>query len=261
MPRVSTIAEVIAMDNDDIIKIVRGTIKKRFERKSGKNDKGDWSFENLKLSDGKDEIDVSLKGREPLPSIFKVGSRIVISAHQGEKGWTGVKAVDEEVNGSTIRKIRVTPTGDVELENSGSAPAEDDGGDESPAPQSKTSAPAPKPAPTQKPASQRVGPKLMISQISSLYLYAHRASKLLKNAIESDDKRIMDIEEFTAMRASIFIQACYEKGYWDVDPIHILLKKEAAPPPPKPVKPPPPPEPEPPAQNYQPAEPENNVPF
>lgn len=222
MPKVSTIPEILAMDNDDVIKIVRGKIVKRFDRKSGETDKGPWSFENVEITDGKHSVTVSLKNREPLPKHFKVGSLILITAKEGDRGWTGMKAVDEEYQGKTYRKIRVTPTAVIELDNASARTDDDDGNDTDVSASSQE-----RPKDQAQPGNKlSVGPKVMVAKIASLYLVTHRAAHLTKTLIESADKREMEIEEFTSMRSSMFIQGCFDKLYWDLDPIHIMIKKE-----------------------------------
>lgn len=116
----STIADIRAMPEDATVHCFIGTIKARHKRSAGQNGRGAWSFEVLELKDAKgDEIRAKFKDCEPLAQNLKPGVGISILAHNGDRGWTGVKAKDEEYpkdSGKHERILWITPSAIVNLQ-------------------------------------------------------------------------------------------------------------------------------------------------
>ncbi len=113
----STVAEIKAMPEDDTVFCFIGKIKKRYARIAKENDRGPYSFENLDLTDATgSEIKAKLKDCEPLPAEMTVGKSISILAHKGDKGWTGVKAKDDEYKGKVSRILWITPSAVISLQ-------------------------------------------------------------------------------------------------------------------------------------------------
>ncbi len=81
-------------------------IEKVFPRKAGTSDKGDWSFQSVKVSGG----ELKLKNLDELPS-DRVGAKVTLKAFSSPKhGLTGMKVAHEEYQGKTFDKLVITPT-------------------------------------------------------------------------------------------------------------------------------------------------------
>lgn len=112
------ISDVLQLPADALVYCVQGTLTTVYKRKSGtaaSNGKP-WALQNCAISDQSGTIDVQLKDRDDeIPTSWK--NRVVrFECYHGDKGWSGVKAVDDEYPAGTVtRKLRVTPTGDVSL--------------------------------------------------------------------------------------------------------------------------------------------------
>lgn len=125
---------------------IKGTVKRVFDpvtgiAKSGTNKGKPYRFEKLVLTDGKEEITVTLSGREPFDKKL-VGKPIYIVAYNGEHGWTGVKTKDDtwkDKDGEerTSRVLWVTSTAEITVGDPGAKqeepepddPSNDDDGD------------------------------------------------------------------------------------------------------------------------------------
>ncbi|MDE2020578.1 MAG: hypothetical protein KGJ13_09610 [Patescibacteria group bacterium] len=110
--KVSTVADVNELPDDSLVHAFRGTIKQLFKRKTGESDRGPWSFENMVVSDGRAEIKVILKDRDPLDPILK-GKVVYLLSSQTSKGWHGVKAKDDEYDGKVKRILWVTGAAEI----------------------------------------------------------------------------------------------------------------------------------------------------
>lgn len=117
---------------------VRGTIKSIWKASSGENEHGTWSFQSLILKDATGEIKVKLKGREAM-ALGDKGKEIEIAAYHGDKGWSGLKTMDDDggkPNEPLKRILLATKTADIAFIADGGRPAQQ------PAP-AKTEQPAP----------------------------------------------------------------------------------------------------------------------
>lgn len=128
MSQVVKLSDIATMDDDDVIKAVKGTLTKLYPRKSGVGDNGPWSFESGELSDGKTSVKITFKDREALPKEMK-GRQIYILAYHGEKGWSGVKKkTDDYKPENPVPMIWVTKTAEVTLVEGGAPAKEQDAG-------------------------------------------------------------------------------------------------------------------------------------
>lgn len=123
-----------------------GTVTSLYKSFSGKNDRGEWSKRGAKMKDAAGgEIEVVFWNRE-VPDSWK-GQTLSLKSVKGEKGTHGVTVLDDEYNGKTTRKLKVTPVADVSfMEGSAprqSAPATQQQQSSAPATTSRQSAPAP----------------------------------------------------------------------------------------------------------------------
>lgn len=97
MPRITNVSDIADMDVGQPIPVLKGTIKRKFDRTTGKSKRGRYSFENFILEDvheEDEEIKVTLKNCPPLE--FDDGDTICICASEGGKGWAGVEVAENE---------------------------------------------------------------------------------------------------------------------------------------------------------------------
>jgi hypothetical protein len=117
------------MDDQMPLPAINGTLTALYPRKTGESSKGPWSFQNGELTQGKAKIKLVFKGLdEPVDKSLK-GKDITITAHKGDKGWTGIYSQDNEYQGKTTREIKVTPTATIEQGEGG---GDNDEGEEEP---------------------------------------------------------------------------------------------------------------------------------
>ena len=236
--RIVKLSDVPVLEDGEIIPSIRGTIVDVYERKTGSNDKGEWSIQNATISGDGVKVDLKVHNRDDIKP-FK-GKVVLISCKDGSKGLTGVYALHDTYGGKTTKKVKLTATAVIE---SGDAPApsDNDGGEpeddlnygmepasETPAPRPATKpatrpAPAPAPAPA-KPASNgngnghhngggTPGPggiKVAINRYANTMLACYDAAVYVK--AQADNRHAGTVgevspEQFQAMVSSLFIQA------------------------------------------------------
>ena len=193
-----SIAEIRALDENSIVNSFSGTVTKVSDRKAGKSDKGPWSFQHLRVSDGKgDDIKVTLKDRPDYPKAM-VNSSILIQAHNSEKGWTGMKATDDTYNEKKERILWVT--GSAIISNgdatNGSAPQ----------PASTTAAPAQN-VPIAASGDPIKDTKHLLGRLSNLYGMCLDTACEIGKAHEARNSMNMPPEQFQAVASSLYI-AC-----------------------------------------------------
>lgn len=113
---VTPLADVLQMQDGQLIGAIRATIKNVYARNSGTNSHGDWTLQNIVLKDAAGtEMKCVLKDRDELPKTEK-GKEIVIESHFGDRGQSGIKANDNEwPKGSKkiTREVYVTPSANI----------------------------------------------------------------------------------------------------------------------------------------------------
>lgn len=128
---IETILDKDETDDGDVIKAVKGRIKRVWKFSSGDGDRGPWTRQGLIIGDSAgNEIPVTLWDQEEIPKSSK-GKTIILSSTRGDHGWNGVKVVDEsyEKDKKQVeeRQLKITKTADVDYETSvGEPPPEDE---------------------------------------------------------------------------------------------------------------------------------------
>lgn len=111
--RCSTIAEIVAQQDDTLVMLCRGTITNIYPPSEGDNEHGHWSIQNIVIKDATGTIKVKLKNRETLTKADK-GKLLEIAAfHSDKHGWVGAKAQDDTYNGKTSRIIYLTAAAEL----------------------------------------------------------------------------------------------------------------------------------------------------
>lgn len=120
--RVIPLSEVLLMEPGEIVTATKGKLKSVFERNTGTNEHGDWSLQNLVITDGAAEIKVKVGDRDAIPQAWK-GKLIYLNSINGEKGITGLKIKSDTYKGTTSKILSATPTAEIGLEDGSAAPA------------------------------------------------------------------------------------------------------------------------------------------
>lgn len=110
--RIATVAEIQALQHKGIIFHTELSAISVYERKSGTNQRGEWSIQNVKCVDAQGaEIKVAFHGHDEVP--FKAGQWFTLSAYHGQNGWSGLYAEDDTYQGTTTRIIKATKTAQI----------------------------------------------------------------------------------------------------------------------------------------------------
>jgi len=111
------LTQLDACASGQILPMITGKLVNLWERKSGENDRGGWSFQRgyIAAPDGT-KVPLQLKDREELPQSWR-DKTITITSKDGQKGLNGIKVIDEEYNNETQRKLRITPTATITEEH------------------------------------------------------------------------------------------------------------------------------------------------
>lgn len=254
MPRIIPLAEIHQMEADEPIICTVGTLKKLFEPKTGTNSNGEWSIQHGTIEKDGASIDLFIKDRPAIAQAWR-GREIIIEAHKGDKGWSGVYAYDDTYKGKTTRKIKITPTGQVAL--TGDAPAAEP-------PPSKTPAqhtPAqPKPAAPPNIAAAQPGSRAKIKEAVAAATQIANMQLLSLNTVENyvaprfkkKSGRELTVDEKHAWAMNMTIQLCRDNMQWAMPTAEIGDKEKE-----KPAPPPPPP----PSDNDGGAPDEDDIPY
>ena len=223
--------QLAAMADKQTLACVAGTIVSAYQAKRGTNANGEWSIQNVVLKgDDGTEVTLWMKDREEIQKSAK-GQRIILTAHQGDKGLSGLYIMDDEYNGKTTRKIKVTPSAELSYGVATQQPAaasyqqaqqtgqglpqqamhpEAAARHEAAAKSWDEPAAQPAPAPTQHaPVDQIVEARRSIMQIANLHLLCAKAvaqyeAPAYKRATGADMTESMQ----QGACASIFIESC-----------------------------------------------------
>ncbi len=115
--RLIPIKDLLAMEEEEAVPAMRGTIKRVFGRSEGSNEHGPWSLQNVIVTEpGNDkiEIKVKLKDQEEVPEKSK-GRSLYVESHRGDRGMTGIKIKEETYQGKPRKYLHVTKTATVTL--------------------------------------------------------------------------------------------------------------------------------------------------
>lgn len=137
MSRILSREDILALDDDEVIKCCEGKLVYLAEPKRGTSRTGnDYCLQNgsIKFRDGK-EIAVLFSGEEVVQPMSRKGKNIRLSAFQSDKhGWVGLKKGTKEAYEARGKKhpeaplIKATGTCIVEVLNASGEPIDDGGG-------------------------------------------------------------------------------------------------------------------------------------
>lgn len=86
-------------------------IMKVWERKSGTNDTGDWSFQNVDVEQDGQKATLKLKNLPVFPE-SRIGMTVTIRANKSaQHGMTGIKTETRVYQNKTYKSITITPSG------------------------------------------------------------------------------------------------------------------------------------------------------
>lgn len=128
--QVTTVSEALEMEVGTPIPAIKGKVVSVYNRATGENKYGEWSFQTFILGDGTNTIRVKLKN---LPTFkFAKGDSVYLTGERGSKGWVGLKRETEDFKGEPQDIVMVTKGATITKTQGGSAPAA--GGSAAPSP-------------------------------------------------------------------------------------------------------------------------------
>jgi hypothetical protein len=262
--RLVRLNELVGYTDKELLPMVRGRISMVGKVYSGAGSRGPYHLQEIKIDGDGTACYVKLDGQAEIPKSWK-GREIEITYHQGEKGPSGVYAMDDEYTNTKVnpptttvtRKIKVTATGNIALiEGGGAAPAAQPPPREEHAPQHRHEEAPPQsqhrpddqPQPRQEappPARQSPVPggdkdiqdaRRSIMQSCNLMLLCQMAVEtMIVPTFKQETGKDMDEQRKSAIASSLFISA-ERKGMNGLMPTHRL---DRAAPKAAPVQPPP----------------------
>lgn len=125
--RIIPLSEVHEMRDKELIVALRGTITKVYKGKRGTGSTNKpWAIQDLYIKDKSGtELKVSVRDRDnpedDVPQNWK-GKEIIIEAHEGPKGLSGVYCFHDDYTNPPTICARVTATGKIYLADEASAP-------------------------------------------------------------------------------------------------------------------------------------------
>ena len=140
------------MDDGELIPATQGKIKKVFDFSQGTNDHGDWSLQNLVVTEGPVELWVKLKNQPEVNERKAKGKMLYLEAHKSEKGLTGVAVKEDTYKNKPRKFIYVTGSATVEI---GDRAQEGGESEQEPPPDEPKAPPKGKAAPAAEPPSQQ----------------------------------------------------------------------------------------------------------
>ena len=204
-PKIKTtmnINDIKALNDGAAITELRLKLLNLWERKEGQGQHGPWSIQNAVFTDGGQEIKAMIKDRDELPK-SGIGDWITISSVNGAKGLSGLYAFDDEYQGNTERKIKIT--GSAQMNRDWDT-------DKQPAPAAlQDSPPTKKQSPPFKAApnvDKLTEAKRTLIQITNLHaLCRFSVERVESPLIKSVTGRDMNENELQSATSSIFIKA------------------------------------------------------
>lgn len=207
------------MPDDGIVYAFKGTVKSMTSYYPAK-DAESQSFQVVTLLAGGKEIKATVRNREEFPKEWK-GKPIYLLSHQGNKGWSGVKAKDNDYKGKTERVLWVTasaevvPAAEYEADGQGASEAKDNQPQEQRRP---TGQPARRAATNSAPAGDRANPSYEveegIKQTKRLLWKSHNLMRMVSRLVEYDNECYKEdygkeytVAEMQSLRATHYITA------------------------------------------------------
>jgi hypothetical protein len=216
------------MEDGETVPSVKGTLTSVWPRKAGTNSNGDWSFQNVELTDPTGKIKLKLKDREELPKKMK-GRMVYVSCIQSDKhGLTGVKRKEEEYqkDGKTVQEsiLWITGTADISEEQPAGGEAKEPAAPAQPAPETD-------PVKAARLAAMRIANGMLIALKAADFV-------LEQYNTDRDGTDLLDADQYQAITSTIFI-AMDRQGVVAMLPSHPLPAKprqaQQQPPTPKPA--------------------------
>lgn len=141
--RIVPIKEVLALDIGEKVPSTKGKIKKVFPRNEGTNAYGNWSIQNVEITEAGATVKVKLFDFEEIPKTWE-NRMVYVQSAEGDKGIKGVEVAQDKykwIEGQPIKKL-------IEVKQiAGATFTLDDSATGSPAPAASPAQPAHAPAP------------------------------------------------------------------------------------------------------------------
>lgn len=208
--RVTKLAEVFDLEDQEVIMAVSGTITELYKQTKGGTDDKPWAVQNGVIKDGQDTMRFAVWNKDPLPQSMR-GKKVTFLSFQGKKGWTGVFAHDNEYKGKTTRELKLTQA--AEIVEAGSVNRSEDGdGDEGEQLQRQRATqreereeqPAERPAQHSRSDDLLHTKQFILRRMSGLKI-CHRAVWLFRDELKAVTGEEMSNDQFQAMVSTLFI--------------------------------------------------------
>lgn len=224
MSNYPSVAEIQSFKDGSSIQKVRLRLVSLFEQKKGQGQHGPWAIQNAVFTDGGQNIKAMIKDRDAFPENWK-GEDLIISAVSGNKGLSGLYAFDDEYQGKTERKIKITGTAKIQVvqqsqdQHQNNQPPANNGGFDSEADIAARYAaenpglqnPPPQQRPPKKakpPEDKLLAAKKTLIQVTNLHaLCRFSVERVERPLIKSVTGRDMNENELQSATSSVFIKA------------------------------------------------------
>lgn len=104
--QVITPSQALQMEPGTPIPAMKGKVTAVFNRSQGSNDRGPWSFQDVKLADSQGEIKLKLKNLPSFP--FKKGDVVYLTGERGQKGWRGLLRNQNDYQGRVTEQVEIS---------------------------------------------------------------------------------------------------------------------------------------------------------
>jgi hypothetical protein len=124
-PRLVPLESIESLDDGEVIPAIEGTIAEVYERKSGENAYGPWSFQDAMISHNGEKVKLKFVNMDDMADLK--GKLVRIEAnHSKQHGFTGVTKMIDEYNGKTYHKVKLTQSCKIRPTNGGSTEEADE---------------------------------------------------------------------------------------------------------------------------------------